>query len=66
MDILVGIPMISLLVSAVALVAINIESVNTIESILFVLYTGRNSGLTPQRLERDLVPLSIQKFLLSR
>ena len=59
MDALVDIPMVYLIVSAVTLVAINLKNVKKIESISFAVCTGRNSGITSQRLERDLDPFSI-------
>ena len=60
MDTLVRIPIVSLVVSVVAQVAINLKSAKIIESIPFVAFTVRNSGITSQRLERGSVPLLIQ------
>ena len=66
MDTLVGIPIVSLVALAVVLVAINLKSAKIIELIPLVAYTGRNSGITPQRLERGSVTLLIQNPLLTR
>ena len=66
MDKLLGIPVISLVVSAVALVSINLQSAKIIQSKIFATYTGRNSDLASQRLERGPVPLLIKTPLLTR
>ena len=66
MDTLVGIPMVSLVVSTVAILSISLKSVKTIESLLLVVYTGRNSGITSQRLKKEPAPLLIQDSLLTR
>ena len=66
MNTLVGTPMVFLVISTVALVDTSLKSVKIIELILFVAYTGRNSRLTSQRLERGSVHLLILNLLLTR